>query len=305
MRAFRIFLAGLGVACGSATVLAQNPLLSTKPTVPAPTASAGQFPPMSSLMSTAQPTDLLTAPATGLPSQSIPGAVYSPWCGDQPAGALGTGANGPVTYELYARSGPSFIAESGGFNGTLQTGYVFQGGGRTLLFNPAGDAAWVFDIGLSYTYNKGNGLANPIRVSANSLKGSDPADDFTFPLGVRALKRTSLNFGLGREWFLNGPGVLGQAPDTNWRFGTDIGGRWGTASVGFEPVDEPGGYRRRQGVFHGIYMGTGINWEKNFGGWIFLAGFRAEYSYNWTNLIPPLDGDIQDVNLLGMIGVRF
>lgn len=302
MRAFRILLAGLGVACGSAGASAQSPLFSTKPTQAAPT-MAGQLPAMSTLMPAGgqahQPTEMLTAPATGLPAQSVPGAVYSPWTGDS------IGGNGPVTYESYLRNGVSVLADTGDYGGALRTGYVIQGGMRTLLFNTAGDAAWTLDIGLGYTFNKGDGLNSQLNVSANALKGSDPANGVAIPLGVRALKRTSLNFALGRDWFLNGPGDVAHAADSNWRFGADVGGRWGTSSVGFEPLGDPGGYRRRQSVFHAVTVGAHIDWEKSFGGWILLAGFRAEYGYNWMNGIPPLNGDIQDVNLLFMLGVRF
>ncbi len=301
MRAYRILLAGLAAVCGADSLSAQTPLFDT--TKPASTAAAGQLPPMSALLPSAgqvpQPTEMLTAPATGLSNQAIPGAVYSPWNPD-------VGGNGPITYETYLRTGASLLADAGAFNGRLQTGYVVQGGGRSLLFNTAGDAAWVADIGLSYTFNRGERLGNPLPINANSLKGSDPSSAFTIPLGIRTLKRTSFNFGLGRDWFLNGPGVIGgESCDTNWRFGADFGGRWGTASVGFEPQAEPEGYRRRQGVFHGVYAGSGVNWERNIGACTLLAGFRAEYSYSWTNLIPPNDGDIQDVNLLLMLGVRF
>ena len=299
MRAFRILLAGLGVACGSSSVSAQSPLFSTKPTQPAPT--FGPLPAMSILT----PTDATAPPAANSASQGVPGAVYSPWCGDQPAGALGVGANGPVTYELYARSGPSILGQAGGFNGALQTGWVNQIGSRTLLFNRAGDAAWTLDLGLGNTYNKGNRLDHPVLVEVGSLKGADPSNRDSIPLGIRSLRRSSFNFGLGRDWFLDGPGSVGQAADSNWRFGADVGGRWGTASVGYEPVGDPGGYRRHHGIYHGVYLGTALNWEKNFGGWILLAGVRAEWTYNWTNLIPPLDGDIQDINIMFTLGVRF
>ena len=307
MRAFRILLAGWGMACGSASVSAQSPLFSTKPTQSALT--FGQLPAMSTLTPTAglspQPIDAMAPPATGLAAQAIPGAVYSPWCGDRPAGGDGVGANGPVTYELYARSGPSILGHAGGFNGALQTGWVNQIGSRTLLFNQAGDAAWTLDLGLGNTYNRGNRLDHPVLVEVGSLKGADPSNTDTIPLGIRNLRRTSLNVGLGRDWFLNGPGSVGQTSDTNWRFGTDVGGRWGTASVGYEPVGDPGGYRRHHGVYTGVYLGTALNWEKDFGGWILLAGVRAEWTYNWTNLIPPLDGNIQDINIMFSLGVRF
>ena len=296
-------LAGLGLACGSASVLAQSPLFGTKPASMAQAPAQGQLPPMSAPVPPpgAAPTDMLTSPATGLPNQPICGAAYSPWTGDLPVGG-----NGPITYETYFRTGPNIIVDAGGANGSLdRSGWVYQFGGRSLFFNPAGDAAWVVDLGLSTTINRGNRLQHTIPVLASELRGGDPSNTFTIPLGIRSISRTSFNYGIGRDWFFNGPGYLGQAPETNWRFGTDIGGRYGTASIGFEPQDDPGGYRRRHGIYHGLYLGTSLNWERNYCGWILLAGIRAEYGYTWMNLIPPLNGDIQDVNLMLTLGVRF
>ena len=86
---------------------------------------------------------------------------------------------------------------------------------------------------------------------------------------------------------------------------TDVGGRYGTSSVGFQPANEPDGSRRRQAIFHGVYVGTGLNWEKPFGATTLFAGVRAEWSYNWLNLLPPNNSDISDVNLLMNFGVRF
>src|SRR5262245_55404194 len=50
----------------------------------------------------------LTSPRGPEGATLPPGSVSSPWCGDQPAGAgcCGPiGANGPLTYELYVRTG--------------------------------------------------------------------------------------------------------------------------------------------------------------------------------------------------------
>ena len=303
MSALRILLTGIGLASGSAALMAQSPLFSTKSAAMAQTTPPGQLPSMSTLAQPAapSPTDSMTAPPTGLPNQPICGAAYSPWTGDLPVGG-----NGPITYETYFRTGPNLIVDAGGADAALdRSGWVYQFGGRSLFFNRTADAAWVIDLGLSTTINRGRRLAQPISVLASELRGADPSNTFTIPLGIRSISRTSFNYGIGRDWFFNGPGVLGQAPDTNWRFGVDIGGRYGTASIGFEPQDDPGGYRRRQRIYHGIDLGTSLNWERNFGGWILLAGVRAEYGYTWLNLIPPLDGDIQDVNLMLTLGVRF
>ena len=248
--------------------------------------------------------DTLTGPAF----QPVPGAVYSPWVGDQYAGGCcgPVGANGPVTYETYFRTGPSLISGGGPLATSLKTfGWNIQAGGRSLLFNQAGDAAWVLDLGLGYTNNRGRGAESPIDILSNSVKfgGVTPG---TFTAGVTEMRRTSFNFGVGRDYFLNGPGMVGQAPDYgNFRLGWDVGGRWGTASIDFEPFGDPDGTRRRQNVYHGVYLGGQGTWEKTCGGWTFYMGGRVEWGYYWTNLVPPNDGDFRDVNLLFMLGVRF
>jgi len=58
-------------------------------------------------------------------------------------------------------------------------------------------------------------------------------------------------------------------------------------------------------IFNGVYVGTGLNWEKPFGNATLFAGLRAEWSYNWMNLLAPNNSDIIDVNLLMNFGVRF
>ena len=54
-----------------------------------------------------------------------------------------------------------------------------------------------------------------------------------------------------------------------------------------------------------MYVVTGLNWEKPFGNATLFAGLRAEWSYNWMNLLAPNNSDIIDVNLLMNFGVRF
>ena len=41
------------------------------------------------------------------------------------------------------------------------------------------------------------------------------------------------------------------------------------------------------------------------GAWILFGGLRGEWGHNWMNLVPPQDGNIQDVNVLLTLGVRF
>jgi len=250
------------------------------------------------------PIDMLTTPATGLPMQGQypPGTVYSPYSRNA---NLPMGGNGPVNYETYIRTGPSILAGNNTWTDTAKSGWYSGAGFRTLLFNSASDAAWVIDLGVSYTRNDGRGVNSPLDIQSNQLKGSSVDDTSFTALGIRGLSRTTFNFALGRDWFLNGPGSVGQEPFGNWRAGADIGGRYGTASVDFEPVNEPGGYRRLQDVVHGVFIGSHLNWERSFGNFNFFAGVRGEWGYTWTNLLPTNAADIIDVNLLMSLGFRF
>ncbi len=246
---------------------------------------------------------------TGVPPvpAAVPGAVYSPWVGDNPAGGCcgPVGANGPVTYEGYFRTGVSLLSGGGAMTSVAKTfGWNVQGGSRSLFFNPTGDAAWVLDLGIGYTANAGRGAERPINILTNSVKFG--GGDGVFPAGVREVRRTSLNFAIGRDYFLNGPGVVGSEPGYgNFRTGWDVGGRWGTSSVGFEPFGDPDGYRRRQSIFHGLYLAGNATWEKPMGSWTFYLGGRVEWGYYWANMLPPNDGDFREVNILLMTGVRF
>jgi hypothetical protein len=257
---------------------------------------------------TGSPVPLPTIPNVPLVPSPVPGAVYSPWCGDTPAGACcgPTGANGPVTYDVYARTGVSLLTGGGKMTAVTKTfGWNMQIGARTLFFNPTGDAAWVLDLGFGRTNNAGRGAASPVDINQRAVKNVAFGDGTTFAAGVTEVRRTSFNFGLGRDYFLNGPGVADAEGYGNFRAGWDVGGRWGTASVDLEPFVDPGGNRRRQDVYHGLYVAGQGTWEQPMGSWTLFFGGRVEWGYYWTNLLPPNDGDFRDVNLLLIGGVRF
>jgi hypothetical protein len=238
-----------------------------------------------------------------------PGSYASPWYTDGP-GCGSMGGSGPVAYDVYWRTGPSFAFGSGEFTDRLHMGWMVGIGAKTLFFNQAGDSAWTFDLGLSYTYNRGSNddlldlfLRQPDAQGFNNQAIVQP-DRFE-TTRVRGLHRTSFNFGVGRDWFSWGSGVPGGEEGWNFRFGTDVGGRWGTAHVDLVPFFEEGGYSRRQKVFHGTYIGFHSNCEIPMGGWIFFAGSRLEWGYDWMDIVPPIKGDVQSVNLLFTSGVRY
>ncbi|MBX9628617.1 MAG: hypothetical protein K2X82_32770, partial [Gemmataceae bacterium] len=263
---------------------------------------------------TPDPVGTLTAPAgpNGLP----PGAYASPWYTDGPGCCGPTGRNGLVAYELYAYTGPNIPFGAGAFTDALLGGWTVGGGGRSQFFNPEGDAAWAVDLGLSYTYNRGSQkdfldlfLRQPSTQQRNPVTGQTtnvPQPDRFTTVRLRALHRTAFNFAVGRDLFFWGPGLPGTGEGWNLRVGADVGGRWGTAHTDLVPLDEgPGGYARRQKVYHGVFLAAHSTFELPVGGWVWVAGWRAEYGYDWMNIAPPINSDVQSVNLLLTTGFRF
>jgi hypothetical protein len=232
-----------------------------------------------------------------------------------------------VSYEGYLRTGPAIVANGGAITDVIKTGWNVQGGARTLFFNITGDAAWVLDLGIGFTQNRGRREEVPIQaftegvfpqaVDSNGNPRFDadgqPIENTSLPrlpdvlttVSVLGLRRTSLNFAIGRDYFLNGPGVVGMASGSNMRFGWDVGGRWGTTSLGYRPQDDPTGFRRRQDVYHGLFLGSQFNWERPFGSWTMIIGGRVEWSYYWMNILPPQNSNFRDVNLLMMFALRY
>ena len=316
MIANRLVWVALGVGLVASAAVAQSnvapapaslfPGLTTAPrtglVVPTSGTTPLPVPGAAGAMTAAPPPAMDTLTVPGAP----PGAVCSPWCGDTPAGGCcgPVGGHGTATYEGYLRTGVSLIGSGGEPTQILKTfGWNVTGGARTLLFNPAGDTAWAIDLGVGFTRHEGTNRPSEILVS--SLKGGFGDAPDTLAVNTIALERASFNFAIGRDYFLNGPGVVGQQGYGNVRFGWDVGGRWGSASLLLRPEDEPGGYRHRQSVYHGLALGAHLSWERPMGAWTLFAGGRAEWVYNWTNVIPPQDGDFREVNLLMMFGVRF
>jgi hypothetical protein len=248
------------------------------------------------------------APAAGpvLPT----GAYPSPYYTDGPGCCGPLGRNGRIGYEIYAYTGPAWTLGEGRLSRQLQTGWLTGGGGRSLFFNPAHDAAWVVDLGLSYQYNRGSVdhftelfiHQPPIQFGNQTI----PRPDVIAPTAVRGLHRTNFNFALGRDWWMWGPGSTGMACGWNVRVGGVVGGRYGTAHVDLLPQDRAlGDYQRRQGVTHGVFISPHATVEVPMGSWIGFCGLRAEWGYDWMNLVPPIQGNLHSFNLLFTAGIRF
>jgi hypothetical protein len=259
-------------------------------------------------MTTAQPAQpqsdplgtLTSAPApqyrTGLP----PGSYPSPYYTDGPGCCGPLGRNGQLGYEVYTYTGVN-IPFGPGLAERMNAGWTIGGGVRTLFFTPSHTAAWVVDLGLSYTHNWAAGDHDPATLFIRQAAG----DRVAFS-GIREVHRSSFNFALGRDvWLLGAGNNVGAVHGTNLRVGAWLGGRYGSSHVDIDPLDEANGYARRQNVFEGIVVGSHITLDVPMGGWIFFSGARFEYGYDWTNLVPPLQGNINSVNIQFTFGVRY
>jgi len=243
---------------------------------------------------------------SSLPAGSYPG----PWTSDR-AGCCGpVGGNGAVTYELFAVTGINFVSGSD-LTDRLLPGITAGGGGRSFLFNPEGTAAWTIDLGLTYTYNRGIQDDTLFALDKGSIS-IDPifGTQTTIPPSLqryrlRALHRTSFNYGFGRDCWLWGPGTPGYESGWNIRWGALLGGRWGTAHADLVPFGEDTGYYRSQATFLGVYFDAHVNWEVPLGGSILFGGLALQYGRDWMNILPPLDSDLDNVNLMLTAGLRF
>jgi len=254
-------------------------------------------------------TDVLT----GQPDAPAPGSYDSPWCGANRAGSCcgPIGGNGPVGYELITYTGPNLPTAGGILSRRLKTGWTVGGTASTLFFDLAGDAAWNLGLGISYTYNRGQ-MDKPFDVYTLAPTTTDPITgapvfhpDQLNEFVIRGMHRTSFNFSLGRDWWLEGPGIVGLASGDNWRVGVDLGGRWGTAHVDLVPTADPTNYFKKGSTTYGVVSGLNLTREIPWGATILYGGLRTEIGYDWTNVIPPQGGDIFNVNFYLNFGVRF
>ena len=208
------------------------------------------------------------------------------------------GGNGPIAMELFARTGFSIPAEGRIFGHVLETGWAVEGGGRSLFFNQAMDRAWAIDLSISNVFNYGQhwDISVPFTHGFTSQFGAFTTQ--TSQVTIRQLNRTNVNLGGGYEWYLWAPANASDC--SHCRFGMDTGGRVGSVKIEFNEI------RHSTDLLGGVYVGLHADWEKPCGACTFIAGFRAEWSYNWMDVLQtPNDSDLMDVNLLFTAGIRF
>ncbi len=247
----------------------------------------------------------LTA-APGLQPQQPPGLYPS---GPNCCGPVG--GDGAIGYEVYARTGPTLIVGGGSeLSGATRFGWQVAGAGRSLFFNPSHDAAWAVEFGLRYAYNGADQsrvfdvfTTPPRRDNGNNTTTRLP--DQLQPFRLRGLTRTDFTYAVGRDWFFNGPGLVGLEQGWNSRFGVDVGGRWGNIRADLIPTQDVNNYYRKNSVSTSFVLGAHYGVEIPMGAYIVFTGARVEWAHVNSNVVPPQDGAIQDVGILLTLGVRF
>ncbi len=341
MRITRFLLPGLVVALGVVPVLAQprggpgpgysdlvpsvRPAAAEEPALAVPPMPMGR--PSAAvrgleqmIVPGAQPASVGADPMSTLSGQPTqyaqpghpPGSYPSPYYTDGPGCCGPLGRDGRVSHELYSYAGVNFTLGNGLADRLSTVGWTVGGGVHTLFFDASHTSAWTVDFGGSYTYNRGVGESEPtflfLRAAPvqNQLTGGFTLQPDRFVLSaVRGIHRSSFNFAFGRDVWLRGDGSTGGMTGPNWRVGGWVGGRYGTSHVDVVPLDEVNGYARRQNVFHGITVGAHTTWDVPLGAWVWTNGLRVEYGHDWTNLVPPLQGNLHNINIQFTTGIRY
>jgi hypothetical protein len=239
------------------------------------------------------------APETPSPQGQPAQLTLSSWMlyprGD---GCCGPLCGGPIGGEVFLQSGISFPVGGGVFGQTLHTGWDIEGGVRSLFFDTGCEAATAVTLSLSNVHNNSTSQDTfPYQINnlAATVNGVTPK--VTIPVTVAGLNRTYVNLSLGREWWLWGPA---DADCTNFRFGVDGGGRYGTEKL------ELGQLPHVKDVIGGLFAAVHADFEWACGGCVWQAGVRGEYSYTWSDILKTGNNtDTQEINLLFRAGVRY
>ncbi len=238
-------------------------------------------------------------PPGGVPvGQETQTSMLSNWIvGGSPNCCGPIGGNPAIVSELFMRSGVSLPYGNGPVADALKTGWAISAGGRVLCFDQPGKNAFTIEL---------SGL-NTHSVSTNSqtipypLINPQTGAQVLVPGTVRSLNRTYVNVGLGMEHYLMGNGFQNTG-ENRWRVGFDAGGRYGTEKLLFNEFN----LVHANDVTSGFYVAIHSDLEIPCGYWSFVAGVRGEWDYTFSNVAGPLvDSDVQDINLLLTLGIRF
>ncbi len=214
-----------------------------------------------------------------------------PWAYHRIPDCCPTGDDGPIGTHLWFRTGVS-IVRGGELADRLKAGWDAGIGGRSLFFNPAGDAAWAMEFHIIYTHNYVKNGLPPVLFDNNLFE-------------IRGLTRTYFGLGFGRDWWFYGPGAVGMIRDKNWHFGVDHGIRLGSSHVDLNLAANESVHERSQALMGSYYLGCHASVDVPMGGWTWTTGFRFEASYTWMNPIAGIDNNLFDYRFLFQTGVQF
>ena len=206
-----------------------------------------------------------------------------------------------IGYDIYLRSGLSLpVGHNETIGRNLGAGLSVEGGARTFFFDRGNASAWALDTGLVNTFNSGAGtfatretfvLKN--LLVPNPIQGGNPVRrDVT--VGIRNYNRTSVSLGIGREWFLGGPDDCG-----HWRYGLDVGGRWGSSSIEFDRT-----LPHRTDVIGGFYFAGQAAYEFPLWGALGTVGGRGEWAYTYSDILQRAS-DTMEIKFMLTFGIRF
>jgi hypothetical protein len=274
---------------------AQLPTPQHIETAPAPTSA---LPPDGALPNGAPPPN-------GAPIGAPAG--LSSWITGTRANCCGpVGGDGPICSEIFFRTGPSFnLGQTSILNNVIHTGWMIEGGYRSLFFTPERLNAWTIEFGVSNIVNQGkfNNIGGiPLTVLVPGPTGPNgQATGVPIAFGkdvpgvtIRSLNRTAANLGGGHEWYFNEPSCNG----VTWRAGFDVGGRWGSENALLNEL------RHRSKVFEGVWVAIHSDVEVPLGCCSLIAGLRLEWDYTWSELLQA-NTDLSGINLLMNFGVRY
>jgi hypothetical protein len=320
MSAKMVFPSALIVAAlsWSAAWAQSTPAVTNGPEAVTPVPSAATDP--------AQPSGT-SGPAGPVSPAGTPGLSQWITYGGRPDCCGPIGGNGPIKDELYLRTGPSLPVAGPIMGHVLETGWEVQGGGRVLFFNPDRDKAWTVDVSISSIWNGGQHDDHlfPMHILASTgavIAGTGTPEVFHADVvgALRELNRTSVNLGVGREWYLVGNAASCGCGQRSWRVGIDGGVGYGSQSASVAVQTFPGlpgvaadgtlavinMLRRSTDTFASAFVSLHTDVEFPCGCCVYQFGFRAEWAYTWSDLLQVQnDSDMMDVNLLLTFGVRF
>ncbi len=260
------------------------------------------------------------AQPTGIPVEGVPHVVtpepqcsedpmaYSRWVMGQCKDCCGPANGKPMRSELFLRAGPSWTIGSSLWDNAMDSGWKIEGGGRLLFFNQEQTRAWTVEAGISSAVSQAADSPPNIQLNVPIVIGQA---QLVVPrtVNVKRHSRRAVHLSLGYQWYLIGSAKCGcesggcngswWSPST-WRFGFDVGGRWGTSKTEFFQI------QHLDDVIGGFLAAVHTDVEFECGCCIFFVGLRAEYNIIFTNVLQSQnDADIETFNVLVSTGLRF